>query len=1680
MSTSEIRALYKSDKNTLLSVNLALLKLLLLAAVSILLTRPVGSVAGHIALEQQRLGLYSYNMRENKVYAVVEGPRVSEAVERGAWVKPDGSFRIDQLPVGEYSLKVHAQGYSTVYETGIFVENGKVTEFPETITMSVLEPGVSVASNTRVFTTVEKPHFWVNASGGTHLKVKIYAREFLSLLSGKHGWSDDDLNVSQDLHIYKADDEVLDFVESGQPVKSMSREVTLDDEDSARADFRLSEPLPPGDYFAVATLANAEGETDRSLTWFTVTDVGLVIKQARNTTLVRAVDLKTLKPRQGVMVSAMTNTNNAIEPTGISGKTGADGTVELPALSRLANATLLVCGSLGNQHAFGEITTASSDHDQYQTYFYTDRPVYRLGQAVYFKALARMLSPDGYRTPEAGTEVSVTAEDPDNNKIWSGALRTNNHGTFHGLVEIPSEGKTGLYQLTFVYPDGSKDYERFEVAQYRKPEYQVEVTPVEPRVVAGSKVRMRVRASYYFGAPVRDARIKYSVYASTDWSSRYKLMPRPAYYSYFDDWEDEEAGAGYYDSYSGGDYVSQGFAQTDDAGEAIIEFDSQPIEPDRSQPFGSQYLDKSYKVEAEVTDISRMTVLSSGYCSVTAGNFALFVQPHQFVCRAGDPIAVDFTAVGYDRKPVANQAVVIKLVRWLYDRVEHTYRGQELEEQYQVVTGSDGQGRVSFRTKGALPTDTYVVTAEAIDSQNHLVYDESSVWIANASIPYMLSADESQRQALQVKLDKGAYRPGETARVMISGPFTGSEGADALVTVEGPKLYRRQIVPMTATAAMVEIPVESAYEPNVYVTVAIVGPGHQFYEQSKIMKVAPQEHFLNVTVDTDKTRYRPGDKVTYTIHASYPNGKPAPDTELSLGVVDKSIYAIRPEQAQDIQKFFYSRRYNDVSTICSFPEQYSGGPDKIEPKVRKDFRDTAAWLPEVTTNADGIAIASITLPDNLTTWRATVRGINTSVDVGQATNKIVSTQEMILRLALPRFFTEGDQGLITAVVHNYTGKPQSVRVTLAASGQFQLHQAPVQERQIAPDKAERYQWPVTAVSSGEATIAARAIGQTAGDAMERKLPVRSLGLPAFSARSGCLRGDPDQVTLPVGLSRDAAPETARYQLSVAPSSIGPVLGNFDTLIKYPYGCTEQTMSRLMPSVVAMRLHQQLAVPIDPASRQLFADVYKRSLEKLKHYQHDDGGWGWWEYDQSSVYLTAHVLEGLYLLRSAGYEVDSHPVRRALDWLSRSLPALHKQLTDPQIMHDHYADLEVKVDMAEALDAMSLYGQKPPAPLRAWLIKETDGLTPEALSFLTMAYKRWGDDQAAGRFFHRLVQMANVHENLVDWDHSETMLKLLSANPRSKSSVLDYTYRFTGVETTALALRAVLAMEPENHERIDNIKEWLLLQRDRDGWANTKTTSQVFVALLEEELADRAKTPAAFSLAAYLADAALATLNFDLKNEYGPETRISVPVTATPRQLTLKKAGPGRLYYNSLVTYMRHLKPGDEIAEKSLPRGIGLSRQFFRLQPGPMNDKGQVHFTSRLISDRTIKAGETVLMKVQLETPVALPYVIVEAALPSGAEVASEDPRASMVEGGQNESESFMIGDWGEWWWTHQDVLDDRIVFFVTNLPAGKHEFYTMVRMEMPGTFQINPMSLTGMYTNKVRAYSGLDYLKVVE
>ncbi|CAN5214349.1 hypothetical protein BH11CYA1_BH11CYA1_17760 [soil metagenome] len=1702
------------------------LQVVIVAMAAVMLDKPMGAIAGRVAIEQKGFHLKSYDLKDNKVFVLATGPRTGPSVERGAWVNNDGTFKIEQLPVGEYTIRVRAPGFSTAMVNNLFVVQGKPQNIPEPVQLTLLSPTVNIASNTRVFTTKEAPHFWVNATGASDAKVQVYKQDFLSLISSPEA-KKMGISLASDFNIYvDSSKKFASPFAKMTPVANFSRKLTMDDSDSANAQFKFDHALPAGDYFAHAEVTDMFGHSTASaLTWFSVSDVGLIVKHSPDKTVVKAVDLNTLKGIGGVDLKIFSRDGDVSKTASVQAKTAADGiaTLLLPKdiRSRLSY-DLVLLGSLGASKAYSGYNYYRSDSDTHKTYFYTDRPVYRLGQTVFFKGMCRAINENGIANVGAGEELDLTVEDPDNNELKTLHVKTNAHGTFHGLIEVPTDGKTGGYQVQIKYADGTISYQGFEIAQYRKPEYQVEVLPITERVIAGEKGKARIKATYFFGGPVANARVKYNVYSSTDWNTRWRLMDRPAFYSFFDDWYD----ADYYEG--AGDFSAEGYAVTDANGEAIVEFATTAATPPTAGPLGSEFADKKLKVEAEVTDISRLSVVGSGSMFESAGDFLLAVTPTNYVVSSGQPMAVDIKAVDYKGVVVKSKNLKIKVVRYPWDRFKSEYRPDQVLEEKTATTDDAGNVHVDLETKGQWESDSYYVIAQATDSGGHIVQDASSIWVSSTEKPFFLGHKDAQKEPLKLKLDKRVYKPGETAKLIITGPFTGKDGAEAIVSIEGTKLHSFKTIPLTSAAQLVEIPVKQEFTPNFYVTVSLVAKNKQFYNQEQVIMVSPDNHFLNLTIASDKEKYKPGEEATYTIKALDQQGKPVKGVELSLGVVDESIYSIRAETAADIKKFFYERLPNWVTTVCSFPEQYSGGPDKLEPKVRKDFRDTAAWVPELVTNEKGEAKAVVKLPDNLTTWRTTVRGIDMATNVGATIQKIMVTQDIIARLALPRFYSIGDEANVTAIVHNYTDKTQKVSLNLTMGPELTSKVALSQALTVEADKAARFDWPVTASKLGTTKIKLVARGETAADALEKEIAVNPLGIQVTLIKSGLLANANDSLSLNIPAITDAGPGTLTRNLTLSSSTIGTVLDKFAALIDYPYGCTEQTMSRLMPSVVAMELNKKLSAPLSPADTTKFGKVYKEGMAKLKEYQHGDGGWGWWAGDTTSAYLTPLVLEGLKLVKGVGYSVEESMVSKGLSWQTTAIKDLSTQLSDPKHVVDKYFDGESQTDLAYMLFTQALWQKKLNKSDEAavtYLTKYQASLGPETLSYFARALKLAGRDEEAQRILNRLLNLANTTDDTVDWERSKAMLAKLGP---SIDEYNYYTYRFTPEETTALCLTTVLEVRPTETSKIERVKSWILLHRGETGWGTTKATAQVFKALLADELCAQAalggkvtnftlqallgagsatktetgaetgsniatstgassetgvtasSSPAATALAKVAASLDLGKFDFTVADRLTKGKTVSWPASANQagsNTLQLTKNGDGRLYWAVTTTYYKSLMEEGATGVANLPSDLKLERQFYRLKSTADTTSGIINVKAEPLAGAPIKAGETILMKILVDTPRSLPYVIVEANLPSGAEVVDSKNQANTVEGGE---EAAVEGDWGRPWWTHQDILDDKIVYFGSNVPIGKSQFTTLLRMELPGRVKVNPAMLAGMYTKNIKGYTKVDRLNITE
>ena len=293
-----------------------LIQLLVFSLVSIALDKPIGSITGKVTLEKAGFNLQFADLKVHQAYVTATGPRGQPAEERGVWVTPDGSFRIDHLVKGEYLVKVHANGYSSAYiNDGVFVDDGQITPLRNVVSLSILHPSISIASNRKVFTSKESPYFWLNCSGANKAKVRLYKTDIVKLMRNKlaeknRNRFDDDtndgnktadqvevenqngageqsksgknavtqiyssINFGNNFALYKNYNcDEPKFLTGQKPVAVLHRSIESNQEDWANLQFKLTKPLPYGDYIGLAEASNSAGEKEWDIFWFNVSDL---------------------------------------------------------------------------------------------------------------------------------------------------------------------------------------------------------------------------------------------------------------------------------------------------------------------------------------------------------------------------------------------------------------------------------------------------------------------------------------------------------------------------------------------------------------------------------------------------------------------------------------------------------------------------------------------------------------------------------------------------------------------------------------------------------------------------------------------------------------------------------------------------------------------------------------------------------------------------------------------------------------------------------------------------------------------------------------------------------------------------------------------------------------------------------------------------------------------------------------------------------------------------------------------------------------------------------------------------------------------------------------------------------------------------------------------------------------
>lgn len=753
-------------------------------------------------------------------------------------------------------------------------------------------------------------------------------------------------------------------------------------------------------------------------------------------------------------------------------------------------------------------------------------------------------------------------------------------------------------------------------------------------------------------------------------------------------------------------------------------------------------------------------------------------------------------------------------------------------------------------------------------------------------------------------------------------------------------------------------------------------------------------------------------------------------------------------------------------------------------QVRTDFRSSILWRPDVVTSRDGTATVRVRFPDSLTGWKATARVASAGNQFGIASAIMHTEQPLIVRLQAPRFFVAGDTVTISAIVNNHTNEAFTTAPSLIAEG-VELAGKNEAAAQVIPAKGEaRVDWTVSVRKTGLAKLKVTARSQKYSDAMEKTYPIYEHGIEKLMSKSGKVRGSGVMVNVQIPELRKI--ESTTLTVHVTPSLAVTMLDALPYLIDYPYGCTEQTMSRFLPAVITAKTLQDLHLGKAPAGKSYggiveeylskthpegkkdirkLDDMIRAGLDRLYQFQHPDGGWGWWKDGDTDHFMTSYVVWGLTLAERAD-------VRIRPDVLQRGVEYLQKEIVEEELNYDRQAWMlhALAAFRAQKKTAQSSFESK--AFENLW--KNRDRLNAYTRALLCLSAHYYGLKDRAEVLVHNL-------ENGVKVDKTPDASLLITGSTSDESVIptahwgedgIYWRWSDGGVEATAFVLRALLAVDPQNR-LVEPASNWLIKNRRGSQWSNTRDTA-IAVLTFNDYLRVSGELASDFAYELTVNGSPVAS------GEVRPENILNAPAQFKIDQKLIRngtneisirrKTGKGPIYFAVYANFF-------SLEEPITPTGneLFVKRQYQRLQEKPTLLKGYTYEKIPVADHSNITSGNRVKVVLTVESKNHYEYLIFEDLKPAGLEavqIRSGEPlyarelKASAPIDPKMRSESDYTGRTR---WIYQELRDRKIAMFIDQLPQGRWEIRYDLRAEIPGNFHALPLMAHAMYVPEIRA-----------
>ena len=1082
---------------------------------------------------------------------------------------------------------------------------------------------------------------------------------------------------------------------------------------------------------------NPELEAKSSYRLARITDIGITYKRSSSNLLIWLTSIQTGTPLGNQKVYAMDKRFQVF----YLGKTNSDGiiiiepgTLKAMALEKSGNYTVkeryldlegvqALIALSHNDISFIEIKKRKEFHaggpqllleknpekkqqNLIKANLFTERGIYKPGDAVYFKGTLRQYS-DGNILPYSN-ETPVRIENPRGETVLQTTYKPTEFGTISGRLKLDTHFALGTYTILMGDEDSYVTTRTFQLQEFRAPKHKTQITfETQTKKESGyinleqetKYLKVKIAGQYYVGGPLKNAQVRWKIFHG---KTEFKV-------SGYDQFQFGSAG-------TEEELIESSETILDENGNAEFSF-----------PLGSRVKTgkRSLIVVASVIDFDGR-VATSKKIYQDKPEYLVGMSRHRQAVKAGMDIPIRFAVIknedalkqtGFDRRlkgDISNEKdtgipgdvptdvsrdsepvplkVEVNILRkgWNYirkrnERGEIYWNWQELWEKVLSVEheinnsdnpfifsnsyGGDYLVKASYSSKGKKYTSGTILKVEN---------GYSSFGRRNKSAPY---------EKLILFSDKTTYRPGNTAEVKF---LPSQKSPTYLVTLEKEGVLDYQLLHSKEKQPSFKIPLTDSHAPNIHVSILGTLPRKEFpLYPSSIDEGAPNFQYggiklqvlkesdnlkIEVNKGVDSISQKPSTTGTLQVSVKDKNYR-GKSVELAIGIIDEKVLALTNYKTPDLSSLstidipigvgtadlrLWLSKQTPLKMIWNKPVTGGGGLEKSsasDTTIRSDFNPVAYFNPSVITDSNGNATIEYALPDSITSYRIYIVACDKGNGFGKTELPLIASKDFFIEPGLPRFFSKGDSFEFLVKAINNTEAVSTLNLNSNATTNLNISQ---QGQDYFLDAMDSTQIRIKgeALSTGIATVDLSGTFEDKTDAVQLEVPVHPGHTIGTDVIIGSFRGD-TRLTLPIDqvlekeFHKNDFFENSKFSLTLSRTPFLRMSGGLTYLLQYPYGCIEQTSSRLLPLVALRGLIDEGHIPeITTATANKYI---KAGVDRLFMMQTESGGFGYWPGNKNPHPLgTLYAMAALSIARKNGVDVPEEKLQKSISYLENLL------------------------------------------------------------------------------------------------------------------------------------------------------------------------------------------------------------------------------------------------------------------------------------------------------------------------------------------------------------------------------------------------------------------------------------------